>query len=92
MNNLQIIKDLYGLELVLDSANSTYEINLWFTEGKKVRIAHWKWDDEIFNMCLTFVADSPFRSLVNRDIFWQLAEQGQNELDAFFWKSETTYA
>jgi hypothetical protein len=92
MNKLQIIRDLYGLELVLDSVDSTYEINLWFTDGVKVRIAHWKWDESANNMCLVFVGNSPFRDLVNRDIFWQLAEYGQSELDEFFWDADNAYA
>ncbi|MBK7380609.1 MAG: hypothetical protein IPJ03_16760 [Ignavibacteriales bacterium] len=54
------------------------EIIVWQRDGKEFcyTIAYWKKTKESYD--LLFVGDRPFRA--NKDIFWKLAEQGQEML------------
>ena len=86
MKDLKFERDLYDLELILDGEFKIYEVNLWLSEGLKTKLAYWERKDN--EMCVVFVGNMPFDEKVNKELFWQIIEEGQGILDAYFWKEE----
>ena len=83
---MEFLRELYDLELVLDSRANIYEINYWVSEGSKINIAFWEKKEH--TMHLVFVENLPFAKEIDEQLFWQLAEQGQEVLDSYFCKEE----
>jgi len=71
-------------QLLSNGAHVTAEIIEWSEPERKscYVVAFWNMGKEGFD--LHFVGDRPFHDTVSREVFFQLAELGQKQLDSYF--------